>query len=128
MSTRAIIAVYNMDGSITGIWCWNDGYNIIDNLKMDFSTDQGLDFLFKNFGMINTIFTKEEFEDYKSWAEKESIDISDKEFIPFGNSVILQDKTYKGSEPKVYKDIQDALDQDINVLYVAAGSGTWHTY
>lgn len=127
MSTRAIIGIRNNDGTITGAWCWNDGYDIIESLRKDFITKESIDFLLK-LGMFNTIFTEESAADYKKWCKNQGIDCSDKEFYEYGNSLILQDERYKDREAETYKDMKDALGQDINVLYIADGKGGWEIY
>ena len=126
MSTRAIIAVRNGNGSITGAWCWNDGYDIIDNLVDDFNTPEAVSFIM-NLGMFNTIFTKEAAEDYKAWCRNQGIECNNKEFYEYGNSVILQDKVYQDRTTENYKDMREALGQDINILYLY-NNGTWELY
>lgn len=38
MSTRAIVGYKRADGTIIDAWCWNDGYNIKNDLKRDFKS------------------------------------------------------------------------------------------
>lgn len=126
MSTRAIIAIKNDNNTIIGAWCWNDGYDIIENLRADFSSNEAIEFLLK-LGMFNTIFTKEAAADYKKWCKEQGIQCDDKEFHEYGNSVVLQDKRNIGREVEKYKDLQEALGQDINVLYLYE-NGNWTIY
>lgn len=117
MSTRAIIGVRNNQGGITGAWCWNDGYNIFNDLKRDFSSDAGIDYIL-NMGMFNTIFSEKEAEEFKSWRKENGIEVNETEFFHFGNSVILQDKRYRDRVAEHYKDLDEVLGQDINVAYI----------
>ena len=117
MSTRAIIGVRNNQGGITGAWCWSDGYDIFNDLKRDFSSDAGIDYIL-NMGMFSTIFSKKEAEEFKSWRKENGIEVDETEFFNYGNSVILQDKIYRDREAEHYKDLDEVLDQDINVAYI----------
>ena len=78
-------------------------------------------------GMFSTIYSKKEYEDFVSWAKKENIDISDKVFTNYGKSIIMQDKHHIGREPEEYKDMEEVLGQDINVVYLFE-DGEWKEY
>lgn len=126
MSTRAIVGYKRTDGTIIGAWCWNDGYNIKNNLKRDFKSLLDVEFILE-VGMFSTIFSKKEYEDYIEWSKKENIDISNKIFTSYGKSIIVQDKHHIGREPVEYNTIKEVLGQDINVAYIFE-AGDWKTY
>lgn len=126
MSTRAIVGYKRTDGTIIGAWCWNDGYNIKNNLKRDFKVLLDVEFILE-VGMFSTIYSKKEYEDYIEWSKTENIDISNKIFTPYGKSIIVQDKHHIGREPVHYNTIEEVLEQDINVAYIFE-SGDWKTY
>ena len=54
MSTRAIVGYKRSDGTVVGAWCWNDGYDIKDDLKRDFKSLLDVNFLLE-VGMFSTI-------------------------------------------------------------------------
>lgn len=126
MSTRAIVGYKRTDGTIIGAWCWNDGYNIKNDLKRDFKSLLDVEFILE-VGMFSTIFSKKEYEDYIEWSKKENIDISNKIFTSYGKSIIVQDKHHIGREPVEYNTIKEVLGQDINVAYIFE-AGDWKTY
>lgn len=126
MSTRAIIGIKRTDGTIIGSWNWKDGYDIKNDLERDFKTLADVNFLLE-LGMFSTIYSKKEFEDFVTWAAKENIDISDKRVVNYGKSIILQDKHHVDREPGEYKDIEEVLSQDINIVYMFE-NGKWTTY
>ena len=126
MSTRAIVGYKRSDGTVVGAWCWNDGYDIKNDLKRDFKSLLDVNFLLEA-GMFSTIYSKKEYEDFVSWAKKENIDISDKVFTNYGKSIIMQDKHHIGREPGEYKDMEEVLGQDINVVYLFE-DGEWKEY
>lgn len=126
MSTRAIVGYKRTDGTIIGAWCWNDGYNIKNDLKRDFKSLLDVEFILE-VGMFSTIFSKKEYEDYIEWSKKENIDISNKIFTSYGKSIIAQDKHHIGREPVEYNTIKEVLGQDINVAYIFE-AGDWKTY
>lgn len=117
MSTRAIVGYKRTDGNIIGAWCWNDGYDIKNDLKRDFKSLLDVEFILE-VGMFSTIYSKKEYEDFIEWSKAENIDISDKTFTPYGKSIIMQDKHHIGREPIEYKDMEDVLGQDINIAYI----------
>ena len=45
MSTRAIVGYKRDDGTIVGAWCWNDGYDIENDLKRDFKSLFDVEFI-----------------------------------------------------------------------------------
>ena len=45
MSTRAIVGYKRSDGTVVGAWCWNDGYDIKNDLKRDFKSLLDVNFL-----------------------------------------------------------------------------------
>lgn len=126
MSTRAIVGYKRTDGTIIGAWCWNDGYNIKNDLRRDFKSLLDVEFILE-VGMFSTIFSKKEYEDYIEWSKKENIDISNKIFTSYGKSIIVQDKHHIGREPVEYNTIKEVLGQDINVAYIFE-AGDWKTY
>ena len=126
MSTRAIVGYKRTDGTIIGAWCWNDGYNIKNDLKRDFKSLLDVEFILE-VGMFSTIFSKKEYEDYIEWSKKKNIDISNKIFTSYGKSIIVQDKHHIGREPVEYNTIKEVLGQDINVAYIFE-AGDWKTY
>ena len=115
MSTRAIVGYKRSDGTVVGAWCWNDGYDIKNDLKRDFKSLLDVNFLLE-VGMFSTIYSK-----------KENIDISDKIFTNYGKSIIMQDKHHIGRDPEEYKDMEEVLGQDINVVYLFE-DGEWKEY
>ena len=126
MSTRAIVGYKRTDGTIVGAWCWNDGYDIKNDLKRDFKSLLDVEFILE-VGMFSTIYSKKEYEDFIKWSKAENIDISDKTFTSYGKSIIVQDKHHIGRKPVEYKDMKDVLEQDINVAYIFE-EGEWKSY
>ena len=126
MSTRAIVGYKRTDGTIIGAWCWNDGYNIKNDLKRDFKSLLDVEFILE-VGMFSTIYSKKEYEDYIEWSKTENIDIPNKIFTPYGKSINVQDKHHIGREPVEYNTIEEVLGQDINVAYIFE-VGEWKTY
>lgn len=126
MSTRAIVGYKRTDGTIVGAWCWNDGYDIKNDLKRDFKSLLDVEFILE-VGMFSTIYSKKEYEDFLEWSKTENIDISDKIFTTYGKSIIMQDKHHIGREPIEYNTIEEVLGQDINVAYIFE-AGDWKTY
>lgn len=117
MSTRAIVGYKRTDGTITGSWNWCDGYRIKDNLIKDFNSLTDVGFILR-IGMFSTIFSQKEYEDFIEWSKTENIDISDKVFIKYGNSIIVQDEHHLNRKATEYKNIEDVMSQDINVAYI----------
>lgn len=117
MSTRAIIGIKNADGSITGAWCWCDGYDIKDMLLKSFTTTEDVDFLLAQ-GMFETIMTQEGAIDYVDFLKKNGIVSDDKRFICYKGSFIMSDIRHESRTAEIYKDIDAASGQDINVLYL----------
>ena len=74
MSTRAIVGYKRTDGTIVGAWCWNDGYDIKNDLKRDFKSLLDVEFILE-VGMFSTIYSKKEYEDFIEWSKAENIDI-----------------------------------------------------
>ena len=126
MSTRAIVGFKRADETIVGAWNWNDGYDIKNDLKRDFKSLLDVNFIIE-IGMFSTIFSQKEYEDFVEWAKTENIDISDKVFIKYGKSIIMQDKHHIDREPVEYKNMEEVLAQDINVAYIFE-DGEWKTY
>lgn len=126
MSTRAIVGYKRTDGTIIGAWCWNDGYNVKDDLKRDFKSLLDVEFILEA-GMFSTIFSKKEYEDFTKWATNENIDISEKIFTHYGKSIIMQDAHHIEEEPVEYKNIEEVLGQDINIAYIFE-NGEWKEY
>lgn len=126
MSTRAIVGYKRTDGTIVGAWCWNDGYDIKNDLKRDFKSLLDVEFILE-VGMFSTIYSKKEYDDFIQWAKAENIDISDKTFTSYGKSIIMQDKLHIERESVEYKNIEEVLEQDINVAYMFE-DGEWKTY
>lgn len=117
MSTRAIIGVKNADGSITGAWCWCDGYDIKDMLLKSFTTAEDVEFLLAQ-GMFETIMSQEGVIDYVDFLKKNGLASDDKKFICYKNAFIMSDKRHEDRAAEVYRDIDTASGQDINVLYL----------
>lgn len=126
MSTRAIVGFRRSDGTIVGAWNWNDGYDIEDDLVRDFKSLMDVHFLLE-LGMFSTIFSQKEYDDYVAWAHKEDIDVSDRVVVKYGKSVILQDKHHLDREPAEYTDLDHALAQDVNIVYLFE-NGEWKSY
>lgn len=126
MSTRAIVGYKRTDGTVVGAWCWNDGYNIKKDLERDFTSLVDVNFLLEA-GMFNTIYTEKEYSDFLEWAKSENIDLSEKIFIPYGRSIIVQDKRHIDTEPSEYESMEEVMDQDINIAYVFE-NGEWKEY
>lgn len=126
MSTRAIVGYKRTDGTVVGAWCWNDGYNIKKDLERDFTSLVDVNFLLEA-GMFNTIYTEKEYNDFLEWAKSENIDLSEKIFIPYGRSIIVQDKRHIDTEPAEYKSMEEVMGQDINIAYVFE-NGEWKEY
>ena len=126
MSTRAIVGIKRTDGTIVGAWNWNDGYDIGNDLSRDFKSLIDVNFLLE-LGMFRTIFSQKEYDDYVSWVNKENLDISDKSFIKYGKSIIIQDRHHINREPVEYKDMDEVLGQDINIAYIFE-NGKWESY
>lgn len=125
MSTRAIIGMKEGD-AIVGAWCWSDGNNVIYNLKKDFRTEEGAKFLI-NMGTFNTIFFREDAEEFKEWRRANGIPSDETEFITYGESVVLREKRHETERAGRYADLEEAMDQDVNVVYLFE-SGQWKTY
>lgn len=126
MSTRAIIGIKEKDGTISGAWNWNNGYDIKESLVKNFRTIEDVRFLL-NLGMFNTIYTKKDFEEYEDFLINNNIDTSDKQFIRYKNSVITQDSHHRNRAAEQYKDTMDILSQDISIAYIFQ-NGKWVTY
>ena len=126
MSTRAIIGYKRTDGTVVGAWCWNDGYNIKKDLERDFTSLVDVNFLLE-VGMFNTIYTEKEYSDFLEWAKSENIDLLEKIFIPYGKSIIVQDKRHINTEPSEYESMEAVMGQDINIAYVFE-NGEWKEY
>ena len=126
MSTRAIVGYKRTDGTVVGAWCWNDGYNIKKDLERDFTSLVDVNFLLEA-GMFNTIYTEKEYSDFLEWAKSENIDLSEKIFIPYGKSIIVQDKRHIDTEPSEYESMEEVMGQDINIAYVFE-NGEWKEY
>ena len=62
------------DGTIVGAWCWNNGYDIKNDLKRDFKSLLDVEFILE-VGMFSTIYSKKEYEDFIEWSKAENIDI-----------------------------------------------------
>ena len=120
MSTRAIIAVENDDGTYTGAWNWNDGYDIKNRLLKDFTKREDVDFLL-NIGMFNDLFSQRDFDDYCNFCTNQlhKDPNEDKEFIKYKSTyVVLEKRGYDGHKAEIYKDLDDMAGQDINVVYL----------
>lgn len=126
MSTRAIVGYKRTDGTVVGAWCWNDGYNIKKDLERDFTSLVDVNFLLEA-GMFNTIYAEKEHSDFFEWAKSENIDLSEKIFIPYGRSIIVQDKRHIDTEPSEYESMEEVMGQDINIAYVFE-NGEWKEY
>lgn len=126
MSTRAIVGFKRADESIIGAWCWNDGYNIKKDLKRDFKYLIDVNTLLE-IGMFSTIFSEKEYEEHLKWCSDNNIPMENKNIIKYGKSVILQDSHHIDREPVEYKNIEDALGQDVNIVYIFE-NGEWKEY
>lgn len=127
MSTRAIIGIENKDGSITGLWQWNDGSCMKKILNKHFNTIEKAKELI-SLGVINNIFTEEEADGYDKWCKENNIK-KDGDYILLHGVKILQQFRHKGKEPETYENIMYAIGQDINYLYLFdEKTNTWSVY
>lgn len=127
MSTRAIIGVKNNDGSITGLWQWNDSSGLKFLLQKNFDTINKVMELI-NLGMISCLYNKKDADELDKWKEKYDIQ-EEGEWKSFGNVKAYQETRYKDKMPKVYKDFEDAFGQDIDYLYLFdAETNIWSVY
>lgn len=116
MSTRAIIGILNEDNSVYGLWQWNDGEGLLPLLQENFKTIEDTCSLI-GLGMINLMCTEEEAVDLDNWKAEHKIKIEG-EWYKYHNAMIFKSHTYFGREPTTYKNMEDALGQDINYLYL----------
>lgn len=127
MSTRAIIGVENKDGSITGLWQWNDGEGLKELLNKHFNTIEKVKELI-SLGVINSIFTEEEADELDKWFEENNF-TKEGDYILLHGVKVYQEFRHKGKEPETYENIMYAIGQDINYLYLFdEETNTWSVY
>lgn len=91
MSTRAIIGIQNMDGTITGAWQWNDGMDLAPLLREQFNTLEKVQVLIKN-GVWNNMFSPEDTETLKHFTEWSKRDDSCYYIVSVGKCYLLKEK------------------------------------
>lgn len=126
MSTRAIIGIKRNDGSILGAWQWNDGNDLEELLNCYFGNDELAEELVQQ-GVFSSLMTTGDAERVKRDLLKIGICSN---YIPFhGAAVFPADKRGQFFEgvPTVYADLEDALGQDINYVYLWE-NGRWQMY
>lgn len=126
MSTRAIIGIKRDDGAILGAWQWNDGADLEDLLNRYFGSDEAAEDLV-HLGVFSSLMTTDDAESVKIDLLKIGIC---SHYIPFhGAAVFPADKRGQFFEgvPTVYAGLEDALEQDINYVYLWE-NGRWQMY
>lgn len=132
MSTRAIVGIYNKDGSIKGGWQWNDGNGLMSLLKSQFNTVEKIEELISN-GVWNNIVAPKDKETLKLFTEWTGRENSDYYIVPVGKCSLLKERPNdtaefcfggnKGIEinpdgSMTFEDFKRAKEQDINCLYL----------
>lgn len=143
MSTRAIIGIQNMDGTITGAWQWNDGMDLEPLLREQFNTLEKVQVLIKN-GVWNNMFAPEDTETLKHFTEWSKRDDSQYYIVPVGKCHLLKEKPNDTAEfcfggddgitinkdgSMTFADFETANGQDISYLYLFyPGTNEWKIF
>lgn len=132
MSTRAIIGIKNLDGTITGAWQWNDGMGLLPLLRKQFNTTEKVHELVKN-GIWNNIVSPKDNETLKHFTEWTKRENSDYYLVPVGKCHLLKEKPCDNAEycfngddgitinkdgSMTFRNLETANGQDINYLYL----------
>ena len=133
MSTRAILGVVQNDGSFLGAWQWNDGGDILELLNRKFVDNASVKELL-SLGMWSSMGGPRQFKAFYNQTIKDvgyesKLAESVKSAIKLSNDVYFIKESYCTNSPKVYKNVKDALEEDINYIYVYfPGLYKWKKY
>ncbi len=118
MSTRAIIGLENKDGTFTGTWCWHDGHveDLGLTLKEHFNSAEQVKELLDKTGNVSSIMTDAEYADYLNVCEENGYDAKKAIRLDGISDIVLVGATPLKAE--TYKDLNEAMGQDINNLFV----------
>lgn len=122
MSTRAILGIKLENGTIAGAWQWNDGKGLRPLLNKVFNTIDKATRLIDE-GVWSTMFTKKEMEEYEDWLVNELYK-GRKEQVPYHSYTdvlgvkLLKQERHENDGPTLYENFEEALNQDINYLYL----------
>lgn len=116
MSTRAIVGMKNADGSIRGMWIWNDGMGLKQLLVKNFHTIDEINSLIE-LGMINCLYTEKAAKELDEWRRDNHI-VKEGEWISFRKARAYREFRHIEREPEVYANMEEARGQDINYLYL----------
>lgn len=118
MSTHALIGLENRDGTFTGAWVWHDG-SVEDlgiKLKENFNSVEQVEALLNTSGNISSIMTADEYFDYFNTCRNNGYTPKGGMNIDGVHDVILVGAT--PLKPDVFKDLNEAMGQDINNLFM----------
>lgn len=118
MSTRAIIGLENKDGTFTGTWCWHDGHvkYLGLTLKEHFNSAEQVKELLDKTGNVSSIMTDAEHAYYLNLCEEHGYDAKKAIRLDSISDIVLVGATPLKAE--TYKDLNEAMGQDINNLFV----------
>ena len=133
MSTRAIIGIRTTNGAILGAWQWCDGEGMAPMLNKHFPTEEKAMQLI-NQGMWSTMFTADEKEEYENWlvndlCKGDASRVSYHSYTEICGMHLLRHEHHENRPPEIYPNLEDALGQDINFLYLFdRESGEWEVW
>lgn len=122
MSTRTIIGVKNVDGTILGAWQWNDGDSIINLLNRHFNTF-GKAMSLINEGMWSSIFTQREKDEHEKWLIEDLYKgrvgkMPYRKYICIHGVYLLKYIHHECCEPQLYSSYESAIKEDIGCIYL----------
>ena len=118
MSTRALIGFENKDGTFTGTWCWHDGHveDLGLTLKEHFNSAEQVKELLDKTGTVSSIMTEAEYADYLNVCEENGYTAKNAVRLAGVSDIVLIGISPLKAE--TYKDLNEAMGQDINNLFV----------